>query len=122
VHPVDPVDSTPPDGTDEPSAQDETAPPLETVPDAAPERFPAIPSGTETEVGGAHLHTVRPGDNLWTIAEARLVQVEGGPITDADVVSYWVRTVELNRSRLRSGDPDLIFPGEIIELPLLEGS
>jgi hypothetical protein len=56
-------------------------------------------------------YTVAPGDNLWTIAAAQL------DANAAEVASYWNRVVEVNRTTLRSGDPNLIYPGETIELP-----
>jgi len=30
-----------------------------------------------------------------------------------------LRVVELNRTRLRSGNPNLVYPGEVVELPPL---
>ncbi len=33
------------------------------------------------------------------------------------MANYWVVVIEANRSRVRSGDPDLIYPGEVIVLP-----
>ena len=38
--------------------------------------------------------------------------------TDADVARYWQRVIAANRTTLRSGDPSLIFPGEVVTLPL----
>nr|MBO2498495.1 hypothetical protein [Acidimicrobiia bacterium] len=60
---------------------------------------------------------VEPGDNLWVIAERRLADVLGRPPRDSETAPYWMRVVEENRGRIRSGDPDLIFPGEEIVLP-----
>lgn len=60
---------------------------------------------------------VEPGDNLWTIAAARVRVLTGTEPTDAQIAPYWGRVVEENRDRLRSGDPDLIFPGEVVVLP-----
>jgi hypothetical protein len=42
------------------------------------------------------------------------------PVTDVEVTRYWLRVVEANRPNLRSGDPDLIYPGEIVILPPIE--
>ena len=65
-------------------------------------------------------HAVAEGESLWTIARDHLAQVRGGgaekPAT-REVAAYWIRVVEVNRLRLRSGDPDLIYPGEQIVLP-----
>jgi hypothetical protein len=57
------------------------------------------------------------GDNLWKLAEERMEAVLGRAPTDADTSPYWVRVVEANRQRIRSGDPNLIFPGEEIVMP-----
>ena len=54
-----------------------------------------------------------PGDNLWTIARGAL----GGTAADAEVAPYWNALIAANRSRLRSGDPNLIYPGEVLGLP-----
>jgi nucleoid-associated protein YgaU len=63
---------------------------------------------------------VARGDNLWAIARAHLAQARSGGSgepTNREVADYWIRVVEENRDRLRSGDPDLIYPGEEITLP-----
>lgn len=54
--------------------------------------------------------TVAPGESLWSIAEDVAAAV---PVVDT--ASYWARLVEANRHRL--ADPDLIFPGQVLELP-----
>ncbi len=64
----------------------------------------------------AHVHTVVSGDNLWTIAAAELSR-QTGRTAEADVRDYWLRIIETNRSRLLSGNPDLIYPGESILCP-----
>lgn len=76
---------------------------------AAPDRS-AIESAPTTV-------TVAPGDNLWNLARDRLTTVRGRPPTDHDTFVYWRKVIETNRDGLRSGDPDLIFPGEVIVLP-----
>lgn len=62
---------------------------------------------------------VAPGDHLWGIAARHLRQVSGRTPTDAETARYWSLVVELNTPRLASGDPDLIRPGETVELPPL---
>lgn len=61
----------------------------------------------------SNTYEVVSGDSLWLIA-ARQV----GDTTDIDgVADYWRLLVADNTTTLRSGDPNLIFPGEIIALP-----
>jgi hypothetical protein len=60
---------------------------------------------------------IEAGDNLWNLAESRLHEVLGRPPTDAETGPYWRRVVQTNRDRIKSGDPDLIFPGEVLILP-----
>jgi nucleoid-associated protein YgaU len=70
--------------------------------------------------GGAAPGTwvVRPGDDLWAIAEHVLADSWGRPVTDAEVAPYWRALVEHNRGHLvHAGDPDLVRPGQVFELP-----
>ena len=60
---------------------------------------------------------VRPGDNMWLLAERRLREIRGGAVTDADIAPYWLAVIAANHTRIRSGDPDLIFPGEVLTMP-----
>jgi nucleoid-associated protein YgaU len=65
-------------------------------------------------------HVVVAGDNLWSIAATTLRQGaserrEG--VRNAEIVPYWKHVIAENRPALRSGNPDLIFPGESIQLP-----
>lgn len=62
-------------------------------------------------------HEVVKGDHLWSISADRLRTVRGRAVTDDEIGRYWAKVVDANRSTIRSGDPDLIFPGEIITLP-----
>lgn len=60
---------------------------------------------------------VRPGDDLWSIAEATLESAGLAP-TPQEVAAYVGRLEEANRSRfLRPQDPDLIFAGQVLQLP-----
>jgi hypothetical protein len=65
-----------------------------------------------------HAHVVVAGDNLWQIARAEVIRAGGSARpADAQIAPYWQRVVEANRSTLRSGDPSLIFAGEVVTLP-----
>lgn len=116
-------------------------PPGATVPGLPPTDSPSVPTPrlSRSTVGPPHqlttppraigphsvddtatgdLHTVQPGDNLWTIAAHHLKTHDPAtPLTKSQIALYWVRVVELNRPSLRSQNPDWIFPGEEIHLP-----
>jgi nucleoid-associated protein YgaU len=62
--------------------------------------------------------TVRPGECFWTIAEDVLAERLGRAPTDAEIVPYWRRLIEANRSELAHRDnPDLIFPAQVFVVP-----
>ncbi len=66
-----------------------------------------------SEVADAWL--VEPGDHLWKIAEATLSQVGHNP-TEPEVAHYWRQVIDANLRQL-NGNPNLIYPGQIITLP-----
>lgn len=53
------------------------------------------------------------GDHLWKISARHL----GDDASNNEIAPYWVEVIEVNTPHLRSGDPDLIYPGEVVELP-----
>lgn len=64
--------------------------------------------------------TVVPGDSLWSIAAELLADAWQRSPTDAEVDPFWRALVERNRGRLVDpGDPDLIQPGQVLEVPPL---
>ena len=66
-------------------------------------------------------HEVVRGDNLWTIAAGHLgVMMGRTDLSDAEIAPYWARVVALNVDHLRSGNPDMIQPGEVVQLPPVE--
>lgn len=70
-------------------------------------------------VAGPVTYVVARGDHLWSIAE-RAVSLDGSTADDATVALYWRALIDLNRHRLVDpDDPDLILPGQQLELPLL---
>lgn len=79
---------------------------------------PAAPEGSRTVE-----YVVVPGDNLWLIAERHLESVTGRSPADHETAPYWRELIARNRARLTSGDPDLIYPGEVIVCPppIVEG-
>ena len=108
-----------------------TAPPLETrpapptsvvVPPTAPAQAvpPTLPSPPSAPSPTGTRHMVVSGEHLWSIASNHLATGSGkdaSDLTAADIAPYWSRVVELNRSRLRSGNPNLVYPGEVVDLP-----
>lgn len=60
---------------------------------------------------------VQPGDHLWKISESHLDAVLGRPAGAGEIDPYWRSVIETNREHIQSGDPDLIYPGEVISLP-----
>jgi hypothetical protein len=82
---------------------------------------PAPPAPLPTPTSGA-THTVTPGEHLWSIAAAQVATATRRAPADlapVDVAPYWLRVVEINRPRLRSRNPNLVYPGEVVELPPL---
>jgi hypothetical protein len=60
---------------------------------------------------------VESGDHLWGLAVSRIADVLGRIPLEHEVAPYWREIVDENRTRIRSGNPDVIFPGEVIVLP-----
>jgi cytoskeletal protein RodZ len=80
---------------------------------------PAVPAAPVRQPAD-HVHTVVAGDNLWTIASAELSRQTGrtaDDLAEAEVRDYWLQLIDANRSRLLSGNPSLIYPGESIFCP-----
>lgn len=79
-------------------------------------RLPVALSGRKA---AATRVTVVEGDHLWRISEQHLRTHLGREPTDPEVSPYWRKVISHNIGHLRSGDPDLIYPGEVIGLPSL---
>jgi nucleoid-associated protein YgaU len=61
---------------------------------------------------------VVPGDHLWALADAELAAGAAVPPTGVAVDDYWMRVIRANP---QLGDPDLLFPGEVVVLPPVPG-
>ena len=72
---------------------------------------------TIVEAAPAARYTVRPGDNMWTIAAGHLKDQLAHPPTNARIHQVWRLMIELNTTSIRSGNVDLIYPGEQLILP-----
>lgn len=85
--------------------------------------YTPVPAGDvpapSTQDGAPELttYTVLPGDSLWSIAEST-VETRDPAASGADVADYWRRLIAANEGRLRSADPNIIYPGETLELPV----
>ncbi len=100
-----------PAGSPRPDGQlDEGAPTAE--PDEPAE--PGILDGPGT---AGTVRVVAPGDSLWLLAEEELADRWGRVPSERETGAYWRRVVEANRDHVRSGDPDVLYPGEIVTLP-----
>jgi hypothetical protein len=115
-----PADGTPPSTppTSAPTtAPTATAPPAGIPPPAAPlaaVRGDAPPVALPDDV------VVVDGDDLWTLAAARVATATGRSpeaVPADEVAPYWVLVCDTNRTRLASGDPNLVYPGEHVVLP-----
>ena len=105
--------------------RDQPAPVMQIVasPDSNPPVMRLLPvpaAATTTALSPpASTYTVAPGDTFWSIAED-VVRTAARSTSGPDVVSYWRALIDVNRDRLQvPGEPDLIFPGQVFELPPL---
>ena len=72
---------------------------------------PTPPAPTPGEI------VVEAGDNMWSLAQHHLASSLGRPPSDTEVAPYWRSLIQANQARIRSGDPDLIYPGETLAVP-----
>jgi hypothetical protein len=100
---------------------DTTAPPRN-VPSPRVAQLPAVPVPTATvklEPQPVEV-VVHAGDSLWELAASHLAVTSArarADVSDAEVAQYWGRVCGANETRLTSGDPNLVFPGERVVLP-----
>lgn len=83
----------------------------------------AAPGATAGEGGpGRSTWLVRPGEHFWGIAERVLAAAWSRPPGDGEVDGYWRALVEANAAVLVDpGNPDLLFPGQVLTLPPATG-
>lgn len=80
-------------------------------------RVPITVDGQAEQATRSETVVVEKGDHLWKISARHLGDGAGVD----EITPYWRVVVEVNTPRLKSGDPDLIFPGEIVQLPASPG-
>lgn len=79
------------------------------------------PSGADTRAAASFAaallddaeHRVVAGESMWTIAAA----TAGSEAPESEVAEYWAAVRDANADRVSSGDPDLIYPGELLTMP-----
>lgn len=103
------------------TSADVWAPAIE-LPLELPHELPAVPPPevAPPRTSAARTVTVVAGDHLWSIAARALADARALPVGSLparDVAPYWLAVVRANAPHLRSGDPDLIHPGEVVRLP-----
>ena len=101
-----------------PGAQPQPSPepfPVPLPPAASVPERSALREGA-TQPGPPNRYTVQRGDSLWTIAANHLAD-SGVTRSNGRIAPYWKELIQENRGGLRSGNPDLIFPGETVTLP-----
>lgn len=64
----------------------------------------------EVPIQTSENYRVVSGDSLWSIAQSHAQ-------TPQDVITLWKSMIDINKERVQSGNVNLIYPGEIIEIP-----
>ena len=77
---------------------------------------PTVAASNESD-----MWVVEHGQSFWVIAQSHLDDVRGQRVGEREVDAYWRQLVELNRSRLVNGNEDLLFTGQVLELPVVVG-
>lgn len=90
-------------------------PPVETMSVLADE--PQAPAAQPQEDRRRAEWTVEPGDSFWSIAEEVLADRLGRAPTDVEIIPFWRSVIDANRDRLRTGDADLVYPGQVFVVP-----
>ena len=88
-------------------------------PTSAAGAHPENGTSNAAPVGQDTVYVVVMGDNLWTISASHLRNTYPEWKGDAgEIATYWRRVIEVNAPNLQSGNPNLIYPGERIVLPV----
>jgi len=82
---------------------------------AAEIRIPVSVGSEQTTRDNPGTVVVQKGDHLWKISGRHLDE----QASNTEIAPYWRQVVEVNTPQLRSGDPDLIYPGEVVHLPAI---
>jgi hypothetical protein len=102
------------------AAGDMITAPVDNKPIGTPLIAPAVASSSpppaRVSTAAIRLYVVEHGDNLWAIAKTELTRINGVAPSDREVWPYWQDVIGHNRGRIRSGDPNLIHAGEVLEL------
>jgi nucleoid-associated protein YgaU len=64
------------------------------------------------------LWSVAAGESMWSIAVTHLRDVHGRDASDEEIATYWRQIVAANALP----NPDLLFVGQVIELPAVTPS
>ena len=89
-------------------------PPVVSEPVASAEAGEPISSAQIDSRGGTYI--VQAGDSLWRIAERTLAARDSGAVTSADIAGFWPTVYRANRAII-GDDPNLIFPGQPLQIP-----
>lgn len=104
----------PPSATTTPGT---AAPSPAITPPPTPSPPPSAPPAPQMQ------HTVRVGESFWAIAEAEVARVTQHQPDLSQVDGYWRTLIRANADRLvHPGNPDLVYPGQVLVLPTVPGS
>lgn len=79
--------------------------------------LPTLPHEANPPGVAPVLVTVQTGDNLWALSRRHLTDLLDRHPTNQEIAPYWRQVIAHNQPHLISGDPDLIYAGEVIEMP-----
>ncbi len=83
---------------------------------------PVTPAPTTPPPASPITHVVAPGEHLWAIAAERVAAASGRTARELradEIAPYWRAVCDANRAGVRSGNVNLIYPGEVVVLPAL---